>query len=80
MFEYLRLANVARTQRERTWAGVPRAVMIFFATALLLHAGIKLQVPAGKHRAVRVVQNRDESGGQWTITEMRVFSGKFWMP
>ena len=36
---------------------------------------VRLQIPAGKHRAVRVVQNRDESGGQWTITEMRIFSG-----
>jgi hypothetical protein len=36
---------------------------------------VRLQFPAGRRRAVRVVQNRDESGGQWTITEMRVFSG-----
>ncbi|MFN0101218.1 MAG: hypothetical protein ACKV2U_03900 [Bryobacteraceae bacterium] len=36
---------------------------------------VRLQFPAGRHRAVRVVQNRDESGGQWTITEMRVYRG-----
>ena len=36
---------------------------------------VRLLIPAGKHRALRVVQNRDESGGQWTITEMRIFNG-----
>ena len=36
---------------------------------------VLLLIPAGKHRALRVVQNRDESGGQWTITEMRIFNG-----
>jgi hypothetical protein len=35
-----------------------------------------LRIPAGKHRAVRVVQNRDESGGQWTVTEMRLYEGE----
>ncbi len=46
MMEYLRLARADRTRRERTWAGVPRTLLIFFATALLLHAGIKVHVPA----------------------------------
>ncbi len=36
---------------------------------------VRLLIPPGKHRALRVVQNRDESGGQWTITEMRIFNG-----
>jgi len=36
---------------------------------------VRLQIPAGKHRALRVVQNRNESSGQWTVTEMRVFHG-----
>lgn len=34
---------------------------------------VKLQFPPGTHRGVRVVQNRDESGGQWFITEMRLY-------
>ncbi|MCC6536326.1 MAG: hypothetical protein IT162_02175, partial [Bryobacterales bacterium] len=37
---------------------------------------VKLRIPAGKHKAVRVVQNRDESGGQWFISEMRLFHGE----
>ena len=37
---------------------------------------VKLQIPAGKHRAVRVVQNRDDRGGQWFISEMRLFQGE----
>jgi len=36
---------------------------------------LRLQMPTGRHRAVRVVQNRDESGGQWSVTEMRIFNG-----
>jgi hypothetical protein len=36
---------------------------------------VRLSIPSVRHKAVRVVQNRDESGGQWTITEMRIFSG-----
>jgi hypothetical protein len=35
---------------------------------------VRLQIPAGRHRAVRVVQDRDESGGQWSITEMRIYN------
>lgn len=37
---------------------------------------VKLRVPAGKHRAVRVVQNRDDGGGQWFISEMRLYHGE----
>jgi hypothetical protein len=36
---------------------------------------VRLSVPSARHKAIRVVQNRDERGGQWSITEMRVFSG-----
>ena len=46
MFNRLRLVRRDRIGRERAWAGVPRAVMIFFASALLLYAGIKFQSPA----------------------------------
>jgi len=35
---------------------------------------LRMQIPPGRYPAVRVVQNRDESGGQWSITEMRLFN------
>jgi len=36
---------------------------------------VTLQVPAGRHTAVRVVQNRDQPDGQWSIAEMHVRHG-----
>lgn len=36
---------------------------------------LRLQIPAGRHGAVRVVQNGNESGGQWSVTEMRIYNG-----
>lgn len=36
---------------------------------------VRMSIPSARHKAIRVVQNRDESGGQWTITEMRMFLG-----
>ncbi|MBI2686729.1 MAG: hypothetical protein HYX27_10470 [Acidobacteria bacterium] len=34
-----------------------------------------LFIPSARHKALRVVQNRDDSGGQWSVTEMRFYSG-----
>lgn len=34
---------------------------------------VRLRIPFGRRRAVRVVQDRDDSGGQWSITEMRIY-------
>jgi hypothetical protein len=41
---------------------------------------VKLALPAGRYEAIRVVQNRDDPGGQWSVAEVRVRSGEREVP
>jgi hypothetical protein len=41
---------------------------------------VELRIPQGKYRALRAVQNRDESGGQWSVSEMRIYNGEAEIP
>lgn len=37
---------------------------------------VKLRIPAGRRRSVRVVQDKDDATSQWSVTEMRIYDDK----
>jgi hypothetical protein len=41
---------------------------------------VMLAVPKGRYEALRVVQNRDDPGGQWSVAELRVRNGEREVP